>query len=124
MMAVDSSTIIAYLGGVAGRDVELFDAALMAAEISIPPVALAEVLSEPALPPDHRNVVLRLPVLEIDADHWARAAATRATVLARRLRARLADTLIAQTCIDHGIALITRDGDYRHFAKHCGLKLA
>jgi predicted nucleic acid-binding protein len=36
----------------------------------------------------------------------------------------LADALIAQSCIDHEISLIARDGDFRHFAKHCGLKLA
>jgi predicted nucleic acid-binding protein len=124
MIAADSSTIVAYLGGAQGRDVELFDAALLAADVSIPPVALTEVLSDPTLPAQHRNVVLRLPVLEIEPDHWTRAAATRATILARRLRARLADTLIAQACIDHGIPLITRDLDFRPFAKHCGLRLA
>jgi predicted nucleic acid-binding protein len=43
---------------------------------------------------------------------------------AKRLKAKVADTLIAQSCIDHDVALITRDGDFRHFAKHCGLKLA
>jgi len=32
--------------------------------------------------------------------------------------------LIAQACIDNDVALITRDADFRHFAKHCGLKLA
>ena len=26
--------------------------------------------------------------------------------------------------IDHDLPLITRDADFRHFAKHCGLKLA
>jgi len=34
----------------------------------------------------------------------------------------LADTLIAQICIDHDVPLITRDKDFRHFAKH-GLRL-
>jgi predicted nucleic acid-binding protein len=36
----------------------------------------------------------------------------------------LGDALIAQSCIDHDVPLITRDTDFRHFAKHCGLKLA
>ncbi|WP_371454829.1 PIN domain-containing protein [Brevundimonas sp. LM2] len=53
-----------------------------------------------------------------------RAAATRRTVLSRRLKARFADSLIAQLCLDHDAALITRDGDFRHFATHCGLRLA
>jgi predicted nucleic acid-binding protein len=62
--------------------------------------------------------------LEIDKDYWLRVAETRKYILSRKLRARLADTLIAQSCIDHDVALITRDTDFRHFAKHCGLKLA
>ena len=37
---------------------------------------------------------------------------------------QLADTLIAQTCIDYGIALLTRDRDFTSFQKHAGLKLA
>ena len=124
MVAVDSSTIVAYIQGTAGRDVELFDAGLMAADISIPPIVLTEVLSEPTLPEDYRNLILRLPVLELLADYWTRAAATRAIILTQGLRARLPDTLIAQACLDHGVALITRDGDFRHFAAHCQLKLA
>ena len=44
-------------------------------------------------------------------------------VLAKRLRARLADTLIAQACVDHRVPLITRDVDFRHFAKHAALKV-
>jgi predicted nucleic acid-binding protein len=85
---------------------------------------LAEVLCQPNLPENHRTLVLRLPQLDLLPDYWVRAAATRSMVLARGLRARLADTLIAQLCIDHDSALIARDGDFRHFAKHCGLKLA
>ena len=27
-------------------------------------------------------------------------------------------------CVDHDVALITRDTDFRHFVRHCGLKLA
>jgi predicted nucleic acid-binding protein len=40
------------------------------------------------------------------------------------LKAKVADALIAQSCIDHDVALITRDRGFRHFAKHCGLRLA
>jgi predicted nucleic acid-binding protein len=43
--------------------------------------------------------------------------------LARGIKAPLADALICQSCLDHDAALITRDRDFRPFAKHCGLKL-
>jgi predicted nucleic acid-binding protein len=45
-------------------------------------------------------------------------------LLGKGLKARLGDALVAQACIDHNIPLIARDGDFRHFVKHCGLKLA
>jgi predicted nucleic acid-binding protein len=48
----------------------------------------------------------------------------RAKLLARKHRARLADTLIAQSCIDHEVRLVTRDADFRRFARLGGLRLA
>jgi predicted nucleic acid-binding protein len=107
-----------------GSDLEALKAALIAGNVALPPVVLVEILSDPRLPARHRMTVLALPLLDLMPDYWRRAAATRATVLKCGLRARLADTLIAQSCIDHDGALITRDRDFRHFAKHCGLKLA
>jgi predicted nucleic acid-binding protein len=124
MIAADSSTLIAFIQGDAGADVDLFDANLAAGLIVISPVVLTEVLSEPQLPDRHVALVKGLPTLSIGEGYWLRAALSRATILSRKLRARLPDTLIAQACIDHDLALIARDGDFRHFAKHCGLKLA
>ena len=53
-----------------------------------------------------------------------RAGILRARLHAHRLTFRLADSLIAQSCLDHNLALITRDRDFRHFAQHGGLRLA
>jgi predicted nucleic acid-binding protein len=124
MIAADTSTLTEYLRGQSGTDVDRFDAALAAGDTALPPVVISEILSDPILPQRHRTVVLNLPMLEITEGYWVRAAATRATLLTRKLRARLPDTLIAQSCIDHDVALITRDEDFRHFAEHCGLRLA
>ena len=124
MLAVDSSTFIAYIDGVDGTDVEVLDRAFASGQVVLPPVVLTEVMSQPGLPEAHRSRLLAMPMLEPDPRFWTRAAASRSVLISRRLRARLADTLIAQSCIDHDVALITRDRDFRHFAKHCGLKLA
>jgi len=124
MAAVDSSSLIALFEDDPGPDLEILQPALIAGDVVLPPVVLAEVLSDPNLPDRHRTTLLALPLLDILPDYWQRAAATRAIILERGLRARLADTLIAQSCIDHDVALIARDRDFRHFAKHCGLKLA
>ena len=61
--------------------------------------------------------------MEIQPGYWERAGKLRALLIAKRLKPRLADTLIAQICIDNDIPLITRDKDFRHFAKHAGLRL-
>ena len=124
MIAVDSSTLIAYIQGDTGDDVTLLDRSIGSNRLVLPPVVLTEVMSDHALPAGHAALIKRLAVMDLHDGFWLRAAQMRATLLSQKLRARLADTLVAQSCIDHDVALIARDGDFRHFAKHCGLKLA
>ncbi len=121
MIAVDSSTWIAYFRGEDGPDVEACDEALAAGQVVVPPVVLVEILSDPALDRGVERSFRSLPAIELRPGYWERAAATRSKLLGKRLRARLADTLISQSCIDDGTPLITRDGDFRHFARHAGL---
>lgn len=123
MIAVDSSSLIAYFNGDDGEDVEWLDQALALKQAVLPPVVLTEILSDPVLDPAVADLIGDLPVLEVRAGFWIRAAATRARILAKRLRARLADTLIAQSCIDSRTPLITRDRDFRHFSTYAGLDL-
>jgi predicted nucleic acid-binding protein len=124
MIAVDSSSMIAFIQGDSGPDIGLLEGSIDANELVLPPPVLAELLSDPKLPPGHFALLEALPLLGIEDGYWIRAARTRAKLLARKLRARFADTLIAQSCIDHDVPLIARDGDFRHFARYCGLKLA
>ena len=123
MIAVDSSTLVAFLSGDGGRDTDWLDQALALEQAVLPPVVLTEVLSAPGLDREIADLLRGLPVLDVRSGFWERAAETRARILARRLRARLADTLIAQTCIDHRVPLVTRDRDFRHFSAHAGLDL-
>ena len=123
MIAVDSSTLVAFLAGDGGRDTDWLDQALALKQAVLPPVVLTEVLSAPGLDREIADLLRGLPVLDVRSGFWERAAETRARILARRLRARLADTLIAQTCIDHRVPLVTRDRDFRHFSAHAGLDL-
>jgi len=84
---------------------------------------LTELLSDPTLPPKVAATLSDLPIIEIEAGFWQRAGALRAKVLSKRRKARLGDALIAQACIDRGIALITRDRDFRAFADTAGLDM-
>lgn len=123
MIAIDTSSLIAYLNGEEGRDVESVDEAFRLKQAVLPPVVLTEILSNPGLNSEVGQLIREIPILMNDDDFWERAAATRAKILSKRHRARLADTLIAQSCIDYEAPLITRDSDFRHFARHAGLVL-
>ena len=87
------------------------------------PVVLTEVLSDPKLPSEVAQTLSRLPLIEIRSGYWQRAGALRSQVLAKRRKARLGDALIAQSGIDRGIPLLTRDRDFRAFAEAEGLNL-
>ena len=122
MIALDSSSLIHYLAGSPGADVLAVDIALSESQACLPPVVLSELLSEPRLRADVAEVLLQIPLLEIRPGFWERAGRLRAGVLAKGRKARLADTLIAQACLDGKVALITRDVDFRHY-KSAGLEL-
>jgi hypothetical protein len=122
LIALDSSSLIHYLAGSPGADVLAVDIALSESQACLPPVVLSELLSEPRLRADVAEVLLQIPLLEIRPGFWERAGRLRAGVLAKGRKARLADTLIAQACLDSKVALITRDLDFRHY-KSAGLEL-
>jgi predicted nucleic acid-binding protein len=124
MIAVDTSTWIAFLQGDNGNDVEFLDRALQDRQVLMVPVVLTELLSDPELSPEVSESLSELPLVELSSGHWQRAGRLRAKVLAKRRKARLGDALIAQTCIDHEIALLTRDRDFNAFAEAASLDLA
>ena len=89
----------------------------------LPPVVVTELLSDPLIGGETLNAVIGIPELEIRKGYWRRAGELRARILQLGLKARLADVLITQSCLDHDVPLITRDRDFRHFARHAGLRL-
>jgi hypothetical protein len=123
MIAADTSTWIAFLEGRAAADVQLLDQALEARQIVMVPVVLAELLSDPKIPSTVAETLSEVPLIAIASGYWRRAGALRAKVLAKRRKARLADALIAQSCVDAGVPLITRDEDFKVFADAAGLNV-
>ena len=123
MIALDSSSLIAYLGGDRGADVDAVELAFEQRQGVLPPVVLSEMLSERRLSPQVRDLLLQLPLLEAGEGYWKRAGLLRSLVLQRGRRAPLADALIAQSCLDHDAPLVTRDGDFSGFARLAGLRL-
>jgi predicted nucleic acid-binding protein len=88
---------VAYLSGATGPDVEAVAIALEHAQATLPPVVLTELLSDPKV--------------------------SESRLLARGRRARPPDTLIAQSCLDHDLPLVTQDSDFRHFARLASVRL-
>jgi predicted nucleic acid-binding protein len=123
VIAVDTSTLAAYLAGEEARDTTELDLALRQSRVSLPPVVLTEILSDLKQRPFLEAILADLPLLRPDDAFWRRAAELRGTLLARRLKAGIADALICQSCLDYDLPLLTRDRDFRHFAAHCGLQL-
>lgn len=124
MIAADSSSLIAYFSGLTGPDVDAVDRSLVDNQLYLPPVVLTEILSDPKVPNELESALRQLPLLGLAPGYWDRAGALRASIIARKRRARLADTLIAQSCLDNDVMLITRDADFRSFNQIAGLKLA
>src|SRR5258708_17528106 len=97
------------------------DTALADGSVVMAPPVLSELLTDPALPPDVERELLTVPLMELLPDFWVRAGKLRSALRNRGYKAKLVDTLIAQCCIDHDVRLLTRDRDFRAFARHGGL---
>lgn len=121
-IALDSSSLIGFLNGRVASDTASARDALAAGNAVVPTLVVTEVLSLPGLSNEVTTFVRGLVQLSIAAGYWERAGQLRARVLADGRRARMADTLIAQSCIDHDVPLISADADFRHFVAH-GLRL-
>jgi predicted nucleic acid-binding protein len=123
MIAADTSTWIAFLRGEAGEDVETLDQSLSDRQVLMAPPVMTELLSDPKLTSAVSKLLAELPLIEIQPGFCNRAGALRAIVLRKRRKARLGDSLIAQTCVDAGIPLLTHDRDFRAFAEAASLDI-
>jgi len=116
MIAADTSTWIAYLEGAPGHDTQLLDQALADHRLLMIPPVFTELLSDPLLSPAVLQQLVDVPIIDVEPGYWQRAGLLRAKVLSNRRKARLGDALIAQTCLDRNIPLLTRDQDFHAFA--------
>ena len=123
MIAAGTSTWVAYLEGAPGKDAELLRRALRDKLTVMAPVVLSELLSDPKLPSPVAASLAGLPSIQTTSGYWQRAGLLRAKVLARGRRARLGDALTAQSCIDEGVLLLTRDRDFRALETAAGVDM-
>lgn len=123
MLCIDTSSVIAYLQGESGPDTEQVDRALQERIAVLAPVVVTELLSDPALSASTRALILAVPVLPLVDGYWERAGLLRAKALRAGSKAKLADALIAQSCLDHTAALVARDRDFAIYQRLASLRL-
>jgi predicted nucleic acid-binding protein len=123
MIAADTSTWIAFLEGASGQDAQLLEQALKDRQALMVPAVLTELLSGPLLSSGVGETLAEIPMIDLEPGYWYRAGRLRAKVLSMGRKARLGDALIAQTCVDQGIPLLTRDKDFQAFAVAARLNL-
>jgi predicted nucleic acid-binding protein len=123
LIAADTSTWIAFFQDDHGGDTDALARALGEKQVLMAPVVLTELLSDPKLPPAIAQLLMGVPSIDLTPGYWERAGRLRAKALAKGREARLGDTLIAQSCLDRGIRLITRDRDFRAFAEIVAARL-
>ena len=124
MICAATSSVARYLDGDSGHDVDLVAAAIENQELVLSPITVTELLSHTGARPLLDPLLRSAPMLPITDGFWERAGLMRRLIRSKGFKAKLADTLIAQCCVDARAPLITHDPDFRHFATHCGLKLA
>jgi len=123
LIAADTSSLINYLSGASTPDRPLVRAALEAQELCLPPPVVTELLAGVPRTAGLNALIENAPLMVLADGYWERAGQNRHLLIAKGLKAKLADALVAQCCIDSDVPLIARDTDFRHFARWCGLKL-
>jgi predicted nucleic acid-binding protein len=121
---VDSSVIIAWLNGADYPEAEALDALLEKDAAFIAPIGITEIFSDTKGGPIVAEALTTFRVLDLKPGYWERAGAMRAELRREGRKAPIADALIAQAAIDADLPLLTRDADFRIYAKLFGLKLA
>ena len=123
MIAVDTNVAIYYFSGKETKEVfflqELFENCLAV----FPPLVITELLSDPWISNKTIDFISSAPQIELKNGFFERAGRLRAKLLRRGLKARTADSLIAQSCIDSNVKLLTNDKDFLNFQRYCGLQL-
>ncbi|NRA26646.1 MAG: PIN domain-containing protein [Opitutales bacterium] len=123
MIAVDTSSLVAFFQGELSVDVEAIERSISEETLIVPPFVVTEIFSAKNLSTEAKLVVDSLPTRTLDVSFWKRSGLLRLKLLKLGLKARSIDSLIAQFCLDNKLTLICGDRDFRHLSEHTGLNL-
>ena len=122
MIAADTNVWIAFLNGIQNKNTDRLAQALERGMVVMPTVVLFELLSG-ELSQETEGYLIAVPATTSNLVFWLNAAKMRKQLLGRGLKSRIADCLIAQSCIDSDCEFLTEDKDFRHYLKF-GLRIA
>jgi len=78
LIATDTSSLRRYLDGTRGFDVSRVATAIEEDDLLLPPVVIAEILSDPGLSSSHALAISEMRMLELRAGYWMRSGDLRA----------------------------------------------
>lgn len=113
-LIADTSAWVAYLGG---ETIPLLEASLAAGIVHLPSLVITELLGNEMPRPDRHELVemlASLPLLGTDANHFARAGATKAELGKKGIAMSARDAHIFQCALDVKGVLLSRDPLYQH----------
>lgn len=98
MIALATSSLQRFLAGAIDRHTDIVRAALASREATLPPVVVTEALSKPHLDVAMIELISSIDIVPIHPGFGEHAGRLRGELLAVKRKAKLADTLIAQSC--------------------------
>ena len=124
MIAADTCVVIDFFQGKDTASTRALRWTMECNTLTLPPLVLAELFSNPSALKEAKTIAASVVLLEILPGYWQRAGLLRAKIRKMGLKANIGDALIAQSCIDHVVPLLTTDKDFRHYVNAGGLALA
>ena len=122
-LVIDTSSWISYF---AGKGSGLIESALEEAQVYLPPVVAAELLSASMSSKDRlalEDLLTQLPLCGTERAHWFRVGKLRALLGAGGVSVSTPDAHIAQCALDLNAELLTEDKVFERIARRHPLRL-
>ena len=122
-MIADTSIWIDFFRGKSGEDLDLFRISLNEGRVMMAPAVLAELLSSTEMTESVERALSEMEFARTSPNFWKECGKLRRRLARTGFNASLADCLVVQTCLEHGLPLLTRDQGIKKFGPKVGLTL-
>jgi predicted nucleic acid-binding protein len=123
LVAADSSALIEFFQGRKTKDAKLVEKAIKEGVLALPWIVLSEMLMIENLSLEIKEALSKLTILQPSCNYSKNLAKVRLKMQASKFNANLTQCLVATSCLESNIALISVNRNYLGFAKLLKLKL-